>query len=62
MADSDSENEYPYSTSDSTSEQAFVMLRYEEENFEPLRPGDVILYNEPVSVACKDSIRVTAPL
>jgi hypothetical protein len=55
MDDSDEDMEVPYN-------QDLGIVSGNVLALEPLRPGDVIVYNHPISVAGKESIRVTQVL
>jgi hypothetical protein len=60
VADSDSENERHYSTSNGNNEGLFPLVIDAEKNCEPLRPGDVIIYSHPLYVAgSKEGFRRT---
>ena len=67
MADSSDSDSEGYTTKDTGTTRICGYLQAleidDEKNLEPLRPGDVIVYNHPVFVAVsKESIRVTQVL
>lgn len=59
----DSDMEVPYTQNLGIIDDSVLALELSEKKNEPLRPGDVILYNNPVFVAgSRESIRVTQVL